>query len=201
VVGRTAPTGGVVGVGGGATGELGAWAGSTRPCGLGAALVGAGAGGLVAGGGGAGGGVAVGGVAGAAVPGAGVAGTGLAGAAGVGGAVAATSLTTPRKYSCAVCPSDLACPPLLPGTVITRFWPLMITSEPATPMPLTRFSMMVRASFRLSADGDAPSGVRAVSVTRVPPCNSIPSLGVGERLPVKNTSRYRAATITMKVAR
>jgi len=43
--------------------------------------------------------------------------------------------------------------------------------------------------------------ISPATVTRVPPCNSIPSLGVGERLPVKNTSGYRAATITMKVAK
>jgi len=44
--------------------------------------------------------------------------------------------------------------------VITRFWPLMTTSEPETPMPLTRFWMMVRASVRLSALGAPRWGAR-----------------------------------------
>ena len=39
------------------------------------------------------------------------------------------------------------------------------------------------------AGGREPSGVRAVSVTRVPPCRSMPSLGSACLSPVRNTSR------------
>ncbi len=39
------------------------------------------------------------------------------------------------------------------------------------------------------AGGREPSGVRAVSVTRVPPCRSMPSLGLACLSPVRNTSR------------
>jgi hypothetical protein len=38
--------------------------------------------------------------------------------------------------------------------------------------------------------GAEPSGVRAVNVTRVPPCRSMPSFGSALLSPVKKTSKY-----------
>ncbi len=76
----------------------------------------------------------------------------------------------------------------LPGTVITRFLaPSICTSAPATPDPLTRLSMIVRACCIWSLDGSEPSRVRAVRVILVPPCRSMPSLGVFDP-GVKNTN-------------
>ncbi|MDX6302263.1 MAG: hypothetical protein QOF53_3477 [Nocardioidaceae bacterium] len=69
-----------------------------------------------------------------------------------------------------------------------------------TPRPLTRCSMIWRASSRSAWDGALPLGVRAVSVTVVPPRRSSPSSGVRE-LPVKNTSAYMPAMIASSTAK
>ncbi|OBG65859.1 hypothetical protein A5702_19390 [Mycobacterium sp. E3339] len=79
--------------------------------------------------------------------------------------------------------------PSFPGTVITRLSPSTTTSEPETPSPLTRALMICCAWASASRLGREPSGVRAVSVTRVPPCRSMPSLGAARLSPVRNTSR------------
>ena len=106
----------------------------------------------------------------------------------VAGALAATGLPiTPRKESLAVWPRLRAWELLSPGTVITRLLPSTRTSEPETPMPFTRVSMICRARLRFCGLGAWPSGVAAVSVTRVPPWRSIPSFGLSEPPPVKNT--------------
>ena len=97
--------------------------------------------------------------------------------------------TTGRMYSRAVCPRLRASLLSLPGTVITRLSPSMTTSEPDTPSPLTRSLMICWAWFSASRVGADPSGVRAVSVTRVPPCRSMPSLGLACLSPVRKTSR------------
>ena len=52
----------------------------------------------------------------------------------------------------------------------------------------------------LSRLGALPSGVRAVSVTRVPPCRSMPSLAVGDLSPVKKINAYTIATIAANSA-
>ena len=75
---------------------------------------------------------------------------------------------TRRKRSCAVC-----------LTVSTRFWgfwpgtsttmlrpPCVETSASVTPVPLTRWSMMPRASSRLAAEGFSPLSVVASRVIR-----------------------------------
>ena len=87
--------------------------------------------------------------------------------------------TTSRNRSCAVCPSDRAWSPSSPGTVIVMLVPSSTTSAPLTPSPFTRCSMIVCACRSCSRGGSPPDSVRAVSVTRVPPCRSMPSLGVG----------------------
>ncbi len=109
--------------------------------------------------------------------------------------------TTFRKPSFAVLPRFFAWSPCSPGTVMTTLLPSRRTSVPLTPIPLTRRSMIWRAWFRDSREGWPPSGVRAVSVTRVPPCRSMPSFGVGLWLPVRNTSPYSTITIRAKKAR
>src|SRR6476469_4389321 len=70
--------------------------------------------------------------------------------------------------------SRFACP----GTVTTS-WddPSIWTCAPTTPEPLTRRSMMSRAWFIDWRDRSPPSTVCACSVTLVPPCRSMPSLG------------------------
>src|SRR3954447_10517128 len=61
-----------------------------------------------------------------------------------------------------------------PGTSTTMIWlPWVVTSASETPEPLTRSSMMLAASLRLSFDG-LPS---AIIVIRVPPLRSSPSAG------------------------
>ena len=65
----------------------------------------------------------------------------------------------------------------------------MTTSDPETPNPFTRSLMICWAWSSASRVGGEPSGVRAVSVTRVPPCRSMPSLGSACLSPVKNTNR------------
>lgn len=80
-------------------------------------------------------------------------------------------------YSRAVCPRLRASLPSLPGTVMTRLSPSTTTSDPDTPSPLTRALMICCACASASRLGAEPSGVRAVSVTLVPPCRSMPSLG------------------------
>ncbi|OBJ75095.1 hypothetical protein A5626_02115 [Mycobacterium marseillense] len=92
-------------------------------------------------------------------------------------------------YSRAVWPRLRASLPSLPGTVMIRLSPSTTTSEPETPSPLTRAPMICCACASASRLGREPSGVRAVSVTRVPPCRSIPSLGAARLSPVRNTSR------------
>ncbi|WP_431768042.1 hypothetical protein [Mycobacterium mantenii] len=59
--------------------------------------------------------------------------------------------------------------PSFPGTVMIRLSPSTTTSEPDTPRPLTRAPMICWACANASRLGFDPSGVRAVSVTRVPP--------------------------------
>ena len=105
-------------------------------------------------------------------------------------ATAATS----RKRSCAVA--------LTASTRSLRFWPgisttiwllpWVPTSDSETPLPLTRWSMIPRASSRLAADGLLPAAVLASSVIRVPPCRSRPSLGC--HTPASATPPYRRAT-------
>ena len=95
---------------------------------------------------------------------------------------------TSRKRSCAVWPSERACSPSWPGTVIVRLVPSSTTSAPLTPSPLTRSSMICWACTSCSRGGSAPVSVRATSVTRVPPCRSMPSLGAARPSPVRNTS-------------
>ena len=96
---------------------------------------------------------------------------------------------TGRMYSRAVWPRLRASLLSLPGTVMTRLEPSMMTSDPDTPRPFTRALMICCAWLRASRVGAEPSGVRAVSVTRVPPCRSMPSLGLACLSPVRNTSR------------
>ncbi len=93
-------------------------------------------------------------------------------------------------YSRAVWPRLRASLPSLPGTVITRLSPSTTTSEPDTPRPLTRALMISCAWSSASRVGREPSGVRAVSVTRVPPCRSMPSFGSACLSPVRKTRRY-----------
>ena len=114
-------------------------------------------------------------------------GAGAAGSTGAVGAAATGPPTTSRNRSWAVCPSDRAWSPSSPGTVMVMFVPSRTTSAPLTPSPFTRCSMIVCACRSCSRGGSPPDSVRAVSVTRVPPCRSMPSLGVGLS-PVKNTS-------------
>ena len=97
--------------------------------------------------------------------------------------------TTGRMYNRAVWPRLRASLPSLPGTVITRLSPSMTTSDPDTPSPSTRELMICCACCSASRVGADPSGVRAVRVTRVPPCRSMPSLGLACLSPVRNTSR------------
>jgi hypothetical protein len=92
-------------------------------------------------------------------------------------------------YSRAVWPRLRASLLSLPGTVMTRLLPSMITSDPDTPRPLTRSLMICWAWLSASRVGGEPSGVRAVSVTRVPPCKSMPSLGSAFLSPVRKTSK------------
>ena len=101
---------------------------------------------------------------------------------------------TSRNRSCAVWPSERACSPSWPGTVIVRLVPSSTTSAPLTPSPLTRSSMICWACSSCSRGGSAPVSVRATSVTRVPPCRSMPSLGAARPSPVKNTSAYSTTT-------
>jgi hypothetical protein len=95
---------------------------------------------------------------------------------------------TGRMYNRAVWPRLRASLPPSPGTVITKLSPSMTTSEPETPSPSTRELMICFACCNASRVGADPSGVRAVRVTRVPPCRSMPSFGWTRLSPVKNTS-------------
>ena len=115
-------------------------------------------------------------------------------------AFAGCEVLTGRMNSRAVWPNERACEELSPGTVMTMLLPSITTSEPDTPRPLTRVSMMPCACWRLSRLGALPSGVRAVSVTRVPPCRSMPSLAVGDLSPVKKINAYTIATIAANSA-
>ena len=99
------------------------------------------------------------------------------------------ALMTGRMYNRAVWPRLRASFPSVPGTVMTRLSPSTMTSEPDTPRPLTRAPMICCACDSASRLGREPSGVRAVSVTRVPPCRSMPSFGSARLLPVRNTNR------------
>ncbi len=65
---------------------------------------------------------------------------------------------TGRMYRRAVWPRLRASLLSLPGTVITRFCPSMITSEPDTPRPSTRALMICWAWFSASRVGGDPSG-------------------------------------------
>ena len=93
--------------------------------------------------------------------------------------------STGRNSSCEVCPKARAWEVSSPGTVITRVLPSAITLAPVTPMPLTRFSRIVRACANCSWVGSSPCGTK---VTRVPPCRSMPRLGLAVRSPVKKIS-------------
>ena len=159
--------------------------------GCGAGLAGAGAGGGLGGTG-----AAPGGAAGApGAPGGCGAPGGAPGAPGAPSGFLLTASTgigwpiTGRTNNRAVWPRLRASLPSLPGTVMTRLSPSITTSDPETPRPLTRELMICRAWSSASRVGFEPSGVRAVRVTRVPPCRSIPSLGLASLLPVRNTSR------------
>src|SRR4051794_29056145 len=85
------------------------------------------------------------------------------------------SHATMRKRSCAWrCTVSTSSWLFLPGISTTiRLLPWVVTLASATPEPLTRWSMMPRASSRFSLLG-LPS---AISVIRVPPCRSSPSSG------------------------
>ena len=153
----------------GATSRVTTWASPAAPCGGSVVPVGVS-------------------VAGASVFGASVFGASVAGWVGAAAGIAATGPpTTSRNRSCAVCPSDRAWSPSSPGTVIVMLVPSRTTSAPLTPRPFTRCSMIDCACRSCSRGGSPPDSVRAVSVTRVPPCRSMPSLGVALS-PVKNTS-------------
>ncbi len=91
------------------------------------------------------------------------------------GAMAATS----RKRSWAVCLTVSTRSPLVgPGISTTMLsLPWVPTSDSATPLPLTRWSMMPRASSRFAGVMSWPLAVLAFSVMRVPPCRSRPSFG------------------------
>ena len=78
--------------------------------------------------------------------------------------------------------------------------PSVTTSASATPRPLTRCSMICRASSRSAFAGALPFGVLAVSVTVVPPRRSRPSCGVWLE-PAKKTRAYRTATIRTNAAK
>ena len=124
--------------------------------------------------------------------------TGGAGAPGAAGACgscffgtcAGIIWMTGRMYSRAVCPRLRASLPSWPGTVMTRLSPSMTTSEPDTPRPVdARADDLLRLVQGLTRRPE-PSGVRAVRITRVPPCRSMPSLGLPSLSPVRKTSRY-----------
>ncbi|OLT13084.1 hypothetical protein BJF78_22815 [Pseudonocardia sp. CNS-139] len=105
-----------------------------------------------------------------------------------GGVTGTGPPTTGRKRSCAVWPSERAWSPSCPGTVIVMLEPSSTTSAPVTPRPLTRSSMICCACTSWSRGGTAPVSVRGWSVTRVPPCRSMPRRGVSWPSPVKKTS-------------
>ena len=105
----------------------------------------------------------------------------------VGAAVPANGpATTGRKVSSAVVPMSSISPAFLPGIVtVMRSVPSMATSLLETPRPLTRSSMIWRASFMASLVGVEPLVVLAFSTTWAPPTRSRPSFGVAP-LPGKN---------------
>jgi len=78
--------------------------------------------------------------------------------------------------------------------------PSVTTSASATPRPFTRCSMIWRASSRSSFAGALPFGVRAVSVTVVPPRRSSPSWGV-RTVPAKKIRPYITAMISTNTAK
>nr|WP_163572432.1 hypothetical protein [Fodinicola feengrottensis] len=99
---------------------------------------------------------------------------------GVTAGMSATVLITWRNRSWAVCPTLANWSAPTPATVTTMLRsPSVTTSGSATPSAFTRWSMMLRASARLSWDGAFPSCVVAVSVSVVPPTRSRPSCGNG----------------------
>src|SRR5689334_4413515 len=106
---------------------------------------------------------------------------------------------TSRKRSCAVCLTvSTRFLGFLPGTSTTMFRPPCVeTSASVTPVPLTRWSMIPRASSRLAGEGFWPFWVAASSVIRCPPCRSRPSLGF--HWPLSATPPYRAATTRPKM--
>jgi hypothetical protein len=75
-------------------------------------------------------------------------GSSVASASSAGGAAAGSGpVITGRNRSWAVCPSSRACSPSSPGTEMTMLEsPSVTTSASATPRPLTRCSMIWRAS-------------------------------------------------------
>ena len=64
--------------------------------------------------------------------------------------------------------------------------------------PSTRALMICWAWASDSRVGGEPSGVRAVRVTRVPPCRSIPSFGSAFLSPVRKTRRKTPTSNTRK---
>src|SRR6266487_2664800 len=81
----------------------------------------------------------------------------------------------------------------LPG-IDTTIWllPWMTTSASVTPEPLTRSSMICRASLMADFDGVLPLGALASKMTCLPPSRSRPSLGVC-RWPGRKTRPYSTA--------
>src|SRR3954453_14214244 len=75
--------------------------------------------------------------------------------------------------------------------------PWVPTSASATPLPLTRWSMIPRASSRFWGVTFSPLAVLAASVIRVPPCRSSPSLGF--HTAPRATPTYSAPTTTAKM--
>ena len=88
-------------------------------------------------------------------------------------------ITSGRKFRLAAWPSLLMSWVFLPG-IETTIWllPWITTSASVTPEPLTRSSMICRASLIADFDGALPLGAFASKMTCLPPSRSRPSLGV-----------------------
>jgi hypothetical protein len=123
--------------------------------------------------------------------------------------VSCTELTTWRNRNRAVSPTCLIASLFWPATD-TTIWllPCVTTSGSDTPRPLTRFSMICRASSRFAADGVLPPGSLAINVSVVPPTRSRPSFGFSrpcqcDRVPgpVKKTNAYNTTKIAASTMR
>jgi hypothetical protein len=97
-------------------------------------------------------------------------------------------ITLPRMVSTAALPRAATAWALVCPGMDTTIWllPWTTTVDWVTPVPLTRFSMIVLAWLIAEEDGVFPFGVLAVKITCVPPTRSRPSLGVC-RVPGQNT--------------